>query len=284
MGFADVIPGVSGGTVALVVGVYERFVTGLGALFQVPVRYVREGSAGGNRALREVPWFFLVILGLGIGSALIVGARFIPGLYERWTLQANALFFGLILGSLAVPWHRIQQRRPLHFWITAGAAVVAFLLVSIPQRVVEDPSTLLILGGATVAISAMVLPGVSGAYLLHVFGLWVPTLEAVNRADLGYLAVFALGLLIGAVFIVNLITWLLKHHHDVTLAALVGLMVGALRALWPWVDEAQRLTIPSLDIAVLVIPLLLILGGFLLVRLIDNWARKRTPQRRISPE
>lgn len=284
MGIADVIPGVSGGTVALVVGVYERLLSGLSALFRVPVQFVRQGVAGGLRAVREVPWFFLVSLGLGIGSALLVGAHFIPGYYERWTMQANALFFGLILGSLAVPWHRILEPRRRHVLIAVGAAAVAFVLVSIPERVVEDPSFWLIIGGAMVAISAMVLPGVSGSYLLHVFGLWVPTLDAVNRMDVGYLAVFAIGLLIGAVFIVNLITWLLRHHHDTTLAVLVGLMVGALRALWPWVDDGGGLAVPGRGLAALIVPLLLIIAGFLFVRLIDNWARTRTPPRRIGAE
>ena len=283
MGFADVIPGVSGGTVALIVGVYERLILGLATVFRVPVLLVRSGLRGAWRGIVEIPWFFLVTLGLGIGSAFIIGANVIPGVYERWTLQANALFFGLILGSLAVPWHRIQVPRRRNIVIAGVAAVIAFILTGFPQREAVDPSVWLIGGAAMVAVSAMVLPGVSGAYLLHVFGVWVPTLEAVRGADFAFLGVFALGALAGAVVIVAVVSWLLKHHHDVTLAALVGLMLGALRALWPWVDD-ERMALPDLDSA-LIVGLLLIAGGFFLVRLIDHWGRQQFKlQRRGSGE
>lgn len=275
MGVADVIPGVSGGTVALIVGVYERLIMGLHTVFAVPRRLVQNGFRSAQEAFLQIPWFFLVLLGLGIGTALLVGAHFIPGYYARWTVQANALFFGLILGSLAVPLHRIQVRRAGLYLLAGAAAVLAFLLTSFPSRVAQDPAPLLVAGGAMIAITAMVLPGVSGSYLLHVFGLWVPTLDAVNERDFAYLGVFALGAILGAVIIVHAISWLLRRYHDRTLAVLVGLMLGALRALWPWTDETEAMVLPEPSFAMLGVPLLLMLAGFLFVHLLDTWGRRQ---------
>lgn len=283
IGVVETIPGVSGGTVALIVGVYERLILGLSAFFALPVRFLRDGAKAGMAAFRGVPWFFLVTLGLGMVSTVLLGAHFIPGYYERWPVEANALFFGLILGSIAVPWHRIRERQRRHFVIAGVAAIVAFLLAGLPERLVEDPPPLMIIGGATIAISALVLPGVSGSYLLHVMGLWVPTLEAVNEMNLVYLMFFALGALIGAAVIVRLVSWLLLHHHDATLAALVGLMIGSLRALWPWLTQDGTMTLPEWTFAALFAPLLLILGGFLFVRLIDHWARYHAPTKGNGP-
>ncbi len=283
IGVVETIPGVSGGTVALVVGVYERLLLGLSTFFAVPVRFVRDGATAGWAAVRAVPWFFLVMLGLGMVSTVLLGAHFIPGIYERWPVQANALFFGLILGSIAVPWHRIRARERRHVGFAAGAALVAFLLAGLPERLVEEPSAWMIVGGAMIAISALVLPGVSGSYLLHVMGLWVPTLEAVNELNLAYLVFFGVGAVIGAALIVRVVSWLLLHHHDATLAVLVGLMIGSLRALWPWLADDGALTWPEWGFTALFAPLLLVLGGFMFVRLIDHWARRHTPTKGIGP-
>lgn len=283
IGVVETIPGVSGGTVALVVGVYERLIMGLSAFFAIPVRFLRSGATAGWAAVRGVPWFFLVMLGLGMVSTVLLGAHFIPGYYERWPVQANALFFGLILGSIAVPWHRIRERERRHIAIAGVAGVVAFLLAGLPERLVEDPSPWMIVGGAMVAISALVLPGVSGSYLLHVMGLWVPTLEAVSDLNFVYLAFFGVGAVIGAALIVRVVSWLLLHHHDTTLAVLVGLMIGSLRALWPWMTDDDAMRLPEWSFAALFVPLLLILGGFFFVRLIDHWARRRTPTKGIGP-
>jgi putative membrane protein len=283
IGTADVVPGVSGGTIALIVGVYERLILGLSYLFRVPVALVRSGWRTGWEGFVKVPWFFLTFLGLGVFTAFVVGANVIPPLYERFALQMNALFFGLILGSVAVPWHRIESPGRKHLLVAAVAAIIAFALVGIPQRETAEPSMLLVGGAAMVAVSAMVLPGVSGAYLLHVFGVWVPTMEAVRSVDVGYLGVFAAGALVGAVVIVAAVSWLLKAHHDVTLAALVGLMLGALRALWPWADEAGALVLPEWELGVLLAPVLLAVGGFVFVRLIDHWGRRHLSGERIGP-
>jgi putative membrane protein len=264
MGGADIVPGVSGGTVALIVGIYERLVSSVRAAASAPVALLR-GDTGGMRAhLREVHWGLVIPLGVGILTALLVGARFIPALMERYPVQAHALFFGLIAGSLAIPWRRIHRRLPAHYGVAVVAAVLAFALVGLPPREMSSPSLLAVFAAASVAICAMILPGVSGSFLLLVMGMYAPTLRAVNARDLLYIAVFGMGAVIGLGLFSRLLDYLLSRHHDMTMAALVGLMAGSLRALWPYLDGNRGIMAPPTDASVLV-PLGLALLGFALV-------------------
>jgi len=267
MGSADIVPGVSGGTVALIVGIYERLISSIRAVASAVVAAVRLDLARVRECLREVHWGLVIPLGIGIGTALVIGARFIPGLMEAYPVQARALFFGLIAGSLIIPWRRIRTRVPGHWLVAVVAMVVAFALVGFPPSEIASPPLLLVFGAASIAICAMILPGVSGSFLLLVMGMYGPTLRAVNARDLVYIAVFGLGAAIGLGVFSRVLHWLLDRYHDLTMAALVGLMAGSLRALWPYQDLDRGLLVPPADTSVL-IPLALALAGFALVTLL----------------
>jgi putative membrane protein len=247
MGGADIIPGVSGGTMALIVGIYERLIHSIRSLAAAAVYLLRGRRVDAGTRFREVEWWLVLPLGAGVLTALVLGARFIPPLLERYPEGSRAIFFGLILGSLAIPWRRMREVRPVHYAVAAGAGLAAFLLVGLPPREIADPPLIAVFFAAAVAICAMILPGVSGSFLLYVMGIYAATLAALNARDLAYIAVFGTGAVIGLAAFSKVIDHLLRHRHDVTMAALVGLMAGSLRALWPWQDADRTLLGPPGD-------------------------------------
>jgi putative membrane protein len=236
MGGADIIPGVSGGTMALIVGIYRRLIDAISDGVSALLLIVRGRIGEGLRALRALPWTLLGPLLTGIALAIVVGSLFIPYLLDTYPVQCRALFFGLVAASLIIPWRERHHHRAWHYGAAALAALVAFFLVGLPRSGdAADPGMLRVFASAAVAINAMILPGVSGAFLLEVLGLYSATLDALRSLDLGYIAVFALGAATGLGAFAKLLGWLLEHHHDATMAVLVGLLAGSLRALWPWV-------------------------------------------------
>lgn len=245
MGGADVVPGVSGGTMALIVGIYERLIDAIRDVVHGVVEIVRGERTAGMATLRAVPWLFVLPLGIGILTALAVGSVVIEPLLESYPVATSALFAGLIIGALPIPWRRIRRRSTGVYGIAILAGAAAFALAGLTESVPETPALPLVFAAAAVAICAMILPGVSGAYLLLVFGMYRPTLQAARSLDLAYLSVFALGAVIGLGLFSKVLSWLLDRRHDLTMAALVGLMAGSLRRLWPWQTEAGALVAPG---------------------------------------
>jgi len=264
MGTADVVPGVSGGTVALIVGIYRRLIDSIRNFVSAPVALVKGAGTAAAVHLRAVEWTLVLPLAAGILTALVIGARFIPGILEEYPIHSRALFFGLIAGSLALPWRRIETYLPRLYWAAAIAAVIAFVLVGLPPREVVDPALPVVFAAASIAICAMILPGVSGAFLLLVMGMYEVTLRALDGRDWLYILVFAGGALVGIGVFAKVLGYLLDRWHDLTMAALVGLMVGSLRALWPYQDADRALLAPPMDDS-LVTVLLIAVAGFALV-------------------
>lgn len=250
IGAAEVVPGVSGGTVALVVGLYERLIASAGHLLtalRVLARDVPRGRgarAAGAR-LRQVEWGMVVPVLAAMLLALVTLARVIEPLLEQQPERARALFLGLVLASIVVPARMVGGWGRREALLAAVAMVAAVLLTGLPPGSNDAPSMLLVFGSAAMAICALVLPGVSGSFLLLSIGVYEPTLAAVNDRDLGYVAVFAAGALTGLALFVKVLQWLLTAHRRATLAVMTGLMVGSLRALWPWQDDDRGLLSPS---------------------------------------
>jgi len=253
IGVAEVIPGVSGGTIALIVGIYRTVIDAIADAVLALRQLVglAEGGPSGRafgRTLRGLPWALLIPVGLGMATAVVLGAKFIEPLLEEHPIQMRALFFGLVLAGIWVPAHMVHRLGgwKLGYVLAALVAAVAlFFVTGLPPAVIENPSPVVVALAAAVAICALVLPGVSGSFLLLSFGLYEPTLQAVNDRDLVYLGAFAIGAIIGLGSFVTLLKWLLAHRAAITLAILTGLMVGSLRALWPWESENRDLLAPT---------------------------------------
>ena len=278
MGCAEVVPGVSGGTIALVVGIYDRLLLTIRASFAAAIAAIRLDRPAMREHLGEVQWGLIVPLLAGMAVALVAGAAVIPSLLDRYPQESSALFFGLILASLVVPWRMWERRRLPHVVVLVAAALAAFLLTGLPEREVADPSYLVVFVAAAFAICALTLPGVSGSYLLLALGLYAPTLDAVNDRDVVYLAIFAAGALVGLGSFARVLVRLLRDYRDVTVAALLGLMVGSLRALWPWSEPDGTLLAPPGEASAVLPPVLMALCGIAVV-LALLWAeRNRTDE------
>ncbi|WP_413317420.1 DUF368 domain-containing protein [Agrococcus sp. 1P02AA] len=254
IGISEIIPGVSGGTIALLVGVYERLIQSAAELVRGVVRFVLDvprgrGTAGAREHLREVSWSTVLPVGIAMLAAVVVGARIVAPLVEAHPLEARALFAGLIAASLVVPARMLGGRWRLRDWgLAVAAAVLSFVLTGLPAADAGDPGAVAIIASAAVAICALVLPGVSGSFVLVTTGMYEPTLRALNALDAAYIALFAVGAVLGLAVFVQVLLWLLQRHHRVTLAIMTGLMAGSLRALWPWQTEERALLAPGGDI------------------------------------
>lgn len=263
MGTADIIPGVSGGTIALIVGIYWRLLEGIKSYTPRSVLRVLRALPGlGDKrvemwnALRAVHVDFFVPLGLGIVSAVLIMAEIMPALLAEYPSEMNALFFGLILGSVYVPYSEIPKLQIAYPFLAVVAGLFGYWVVGLP--VVEGEGTLpfLFLCGA-IAISAMILPGLSGSYMLKALGQYEYVLTALRDRNVVVVGVFICGIIVGVVTIVRVLGWFLKHYKGATLAALTGLMVGSLRSVWPFqtVVDGRRVNIlpESFDGGVLVV-------------------------------
>lgn len=240
MGTADVVPGVSGGTVALVVGIYPRLINALKSIDGTLIRSFLRALTGRRDAWNgfatewkraDLP--FLFFLGLGIIGGVLVMSRPLEWLLEHQPVVMMALFFGLIMGSAAVPWRMIGRHRAATVAAAIAGTIAGFVLSGLPLFQSPEAMWFIPLAGS-IAIIAMILPGVSGAYILVVMGLYDNMLEALNTWDFATILLFMAGALVGLLAFSHILSWLLKHHFDVTLAVLVGVMVGSLRRVWPF--------------------------------------------------
>ncbi|MFP5336702.1 MAG: DUF368 domain-containing protein [Actinomycetes bacterium] len=247
IGAAEVVPGVSGGTVALVVGLYGTLIGSAGQLLTVLRLLVTGRRREAREAHSHVPWVVLVPVGLGMVTALVVGARVLEPLLEEHPVGARAVFAGMILASLVVPYRLVGRWGAREAVLAVLAALLAALLTGLPPGAVADPPLPVVTVAAAVAVCALVLPGVSGSFLLLTVGLYAPTLGAVNDRDWAYLGASALGALLGLGAFVTLLQHLLTHHPKVTLAVMTGLMAGSLRALWPWQTAGRDVLAPGGD-------------------------------------
>ncbi len=253
IGMAELVPGVSGGTVALVTGIYPRLLDS-GAHVVDGVRSAALGPERRSRtsaAFRHVDWWLLLPLAVGMVAVVFTMAGVMKGFVEGSPEIARGLFLGMVAASIAVPLGMARATPGGRSWVSAlifvVAGVLAFVLSGLPSGSIDEPSYLLVFVAAAVAICALVLPGVSGSYLLLAMGLYAPTLGAVDDRNFAYLGVFALGALVGISLFVKVLDRLLEDFRKPTLMAMAGLMLGSLRALWPWQTEEADVLAPGSD-------------------------------------
>ena len=272
IGMAELVPGISGGTVALVVGVYPRLLD-TGAHI---VDGMRSAVLGKDRtvrtraAFRHADWWLLGLLALGMVSVVLSMAGVLGGFVENNPELSSGLFLGMVAASIYVPWSMARQTPGGRTWLLAlllvAGAVLAFTLTSLPRGEIEDPSYLLVFVAAAVAICALVLPGMSGSFLLMALGLYVPTMNAVSDRNIPYILVFVAGAFVGIALFVKVLDRLLEDFRKPTLILMVGLMIGSLRALWPWRDdEVGGVFAPGDDWPVV---LAAVIGGVIIVSIV----------------
>ena len=234
MGAADVVPGVSGGTVALVLGIYQRLVDTIREGARVLGKLARADLRGAWSRARDVDWAFIVPLVIGILIAVVTLASVIVTQLEENPEEMAGIFFGLVAASTVLAWRLLSERTSRRLIVMVGVGLIVFVGLGWRAGPVADPSPLAFLGAGMIAICAMILPGVSGSFLLLMLGMYGPVIHAVDDRAFGDAAVFAIGAIVGLAVFSTLLGSLLDSAFDWVMAVLVGLMLGSLRVLWPW--------------------------------------------------
>lgn len=231
MGAADIVPGVSGGTIAFITGIYFRLLEAINA---VPGAVFRDLFRGNVKAFWQAcDGNFLGMLLLGILASILTLASGISYFLSEYPILIWSFFFGLILASV---WHVGRQAR--HYRVVLVIPLVLGVVIAwwITTLTVGqlNPSALTFFAAGAVAICAMILPGISGSFILVIIGMYAPVLAAIKSFDIALLLLFMAGCLVGLLSIARLITWAFQSFHDHVLALLTGFMIGALNKVWPW--------------------------------------------------
>ena len=291
MGAADVVPGVSGGTIAFISGIYEELLDAIksvnATLFK---KLFKEGIVA---AWNHLNANFLVALLLGIAISFLSLAKLMQYLLDNHAVLIWSFFFGLILASTVYVGQKIKKWNiPVIIGAIVGA-IVAYIITDISPAasVTYTPLWFIFVSGA-VAICAMILPGISGSFILLLMGQYRYILNALTELKFDVIIVFILGAAIGLISFSNVLSWLLKRFHDITVAILTGFMLGSLNKVWPWkqVTEtvlsadgkleplAEKNVLPQIYEQVtgldanLAFAILLAIGGFILVFGIERLA------------
>ncbi|HDY98466.1 MAG TPA: DUF368 domain-containing protein [Pseudomonas sabulinigri] len=231
MGAADVVPGVSGGTIAFISGIYDRLLASIAACTPDKLLWLARGRF--NDTWKAIDGGFLFTLLAGILCSIATLARVISYLLAEHGLLVWSFFFGLILISVYLVGREIERWSPWTILAAIAGCGFAYLItVASPMTLSVTPLTLFF--GGSIAICAMILPGISGSFILLLLGLYSGVLHAVKTFDLVLLGCFMLGCVIGILSFSRLLSWLLGHARNITLAFLTGLLIGSLNKVWPW--------------------------------------------------
>lgn len=232
IGMAELVPGISGGTVALIVGIYEKALHTGNTLIDA-------ARTRSRQSLRAVDWPFLLSIAVGMVGAIFLLSGVIHAFVEGHPSVAKGLFLGMVAVSLSVPLRmigsaEIHRRAPILLPVFALCAALSFFATGFTSEPVSNPSLIVVFFAAMIAVCALVLPGLSGSFLLLAMGLYQPVMGSLSNREWSVIAVFALGALVGVVAFVKVLDKMMRDHHTMTLTVMAGLMLGSLRALWPW--------------------------------------------------
>ena len=232
MGVADLIPGVSGGTVAFISGIYETLLSSIKNVLSgdTPKLLIQFKI---KEAIASIPFRFLLPLFAGIGTAILLFANLLSYLLEKYPTFVWAFFFGLVIASTWLVAKRVKSWSKNGMVMFGLFTLVGYWIVGLVP--VETPENLpMFFGAGMIAIIAMILPGISGSFILLILGKYTQVLTAVKNLDIAVLLSVILGAVVGLGLFSRVFTWLFNKHHDVSIAALAGFMLGSVRKLWPW--------------------------------------------------
>lgn len=231
MGAADAVPGVSGGTIAFMTGIYEELIGSLKNCNPVAVKLIF--SDGIKAAWHYINGNFLVALFAGVILSLASVARGVIYLLEHYPILLWSFFFGLILAAV---WSLVRHISGWNLKLVSSfvfGAIAAYLITTISPTQIET-SPLIVFTSGMIAICAMILPGISGSFLLLLLGMYAPMMLAIKELQLATLSIFAAGCIIGLLSFSHVLSWMFNHHKGLTLSLLGGFMLGSLNKVWPW--------------------------------------------------
>jgi putative membrane protein len=277
MGTADIVPGVSGGTVALVLGIYDRLIGNIRLGARALKRLLTGDFDGAKQTIGEIEWVWLLTLLAGILIAVAALSSVLEKLLDEQPIVMAGLFLGLVVGTIWIAWNLLERVDAVTVAIIVGVGIALFALLGLRSdtevaegtaEVVTQPIWIFFLSGA-LAICAMILPGISGSFILVMIGMYTEVLGAVNDRDIPALGATALGCIVGLAIFSTLLNWLLEHYRNHVIAAMIGLMVGSTRVLWPWPNGTHTTTLsaPADDV---VLPIVLFFVGAIVVIAVER--------------
>ena len=232
MGAADVVPGVSGGTIAFISGIYEELLTSISNVNFSLLKTLK--SDGIKAAWKQVNGAFLLSLFAGIFVSIVSLAKAIKWMLENEPILLWSFFFGLVLASVIYIAKQITKWNVLTVILLIAGAGLAYYITTLNPLVTENSSSLFLFLAAALAICAMILPGISGAFILVLLGAYKPVLAAVNNRDFTSIAIVGAGAVVGLLTFSRILKWLFTNFKNYTLAILTGFIIGSLNKIWPW--------------------------------------------------
>jgi putative membrane protein len=286
MGAADVVPGVSGGTIAFISGIYEELLVAISSVNLDLFKTLKK--EGFKAAWKQLNGSFLLSLFAGIFISIISLAKAIKYLLENEPILLWSFFFGLVLASIIYIAKQITKWNFIAVIVLVLGAFLAYYITTLNPLVSENSSSLYILLAGAIAICAMILPGISGSFILVLLGAYKPILDALNNRDFKTIFIFIVGAIIGLLSFSKILKWLFAHYKNYTLAVLTGFIIGSLNKIWPWKEtltwrtnslgdklpfNQQSVSPFSLDGDVqLIMAIILAIVGFALILLMEKLA------------
>lgn len=236
MGAADVVPGVSGGTIAFISGIYEELIDSISKVNLNSLKlWKKEGFAS---MWKELNGNFLISLLIGIGLSIITLAKLIRHLLETQPILIWSFFFGLVLASIIYVARQITRWNLGAIILLIAGALAAYFITTLTPQTTNASYPYVFFSGA-LAICAMILPGISGSFILLLLGMYKPVLDAIHDKNIGLLATLMLGAVVGLLSFSRLLKWLFDHYENLTLAVLTGFIIGSLNKIWPWKEVLE---------------------------------------------
>ena len=287
MGAADVVPGVSGGTIAFISGIYEELITSINNIDLSLIKMLRKD--GIKAVWNKVNGNFLLALFVGIFISVLSLAKFLSWLLENEPILLWSFFFGLVVASIFMVGKEITRWNMGSIAILLLGAALAFFITELPASDNVDSLPYLFLSGA-LAICAMILPGISGAFILVLLGSYKTILDAVHERDFKIILTVGIGAIFGLLSFARLLKWMFNHYKNITLALLTGFILGSLNKIWPWKKVLETKTFGDKTIVVddmnvlpgafegdskLMLALVLAILGFSLIFILERLASKK---------
>ncbi len=231
MGAADVVPGVSGGTIAFITGIYEELIATISAVNLDALRVLKE--KGIKEAWKAINGNFIAAIFLGIAISIAYLAKLITYLLEHEPVLLWSFFFGLVFASILYVGKQVKEWSFSTIISLNIGAFVAYYITTLPPMAQNDSLPYIFFSGM-IAICAMILPGISGSFILLILGSYQTVLHAVKNVEIAKLMTFIAGCVVGLLAFSRALKWMFAKHHDLTVALLTGFLIGSLNKIWPW--------------------------------------------------
>ena len=238
MGAADVVPGVSGGTIAFITGIYKELIDSIKSINGTAIKLLLKGKL--KSFWESINGTFLFSIILGIGISIFSLAKLMKFLLENYPVLIWSFFFGLIIASILFIAKEIKTWKAGTIISLILGTIIAYWITVVSPAEANATNWYIFLSGS-IAICAMILPGISGSFILVLLGMYKFILGAVSDLNISVLSLFLFGAIIGIVAFSNLLSWLLKKYYQITMAILTGFMTGSLNKVWPWKEAINNI-------------------------------------------